>query len=158
MTIFIVSDTHWGHANTIKYCDRPFSSCEEMDEAMVERWNEVVTPQDKVYHLGDIYFGDGHKYLPRLNGKLRLVVGNHDNPKSPYVLNRFQKIMSSKTFGDKSVILTHIPIHEFSLFGGLRNIHGHIHQKVISDSRWINACVEHHGYTPVALDDLIAMK
>lgn len=58
---FFISDTHFSHARILEFESddgRPvrsgFSSVEEMDEAMIERWNSVVGPKDKVYHLGDV--------------------------------------------------------------------------------------------------------
>ena len=55
--IFAISDTHFGHSNIIKYCDRPFHSVSEMNEKLIDNWNNIVTEQDHIYHLGDVYFG-----------------------------------------------------------------------------------------------------
>lgn len=55
--VFFTSDTHFGHKAIIGFCDRPFSSVEEMTEVLVENWNSVVGPTDTIYHLGDFAFG-----------------------------------------------------------------------------------------------------
>ena len=76
--IWVVSDCHFGHNNVLKFKDddgnlirgSKFSSIEEMDEHLIERWNSVVKAGDKVYNLGDVYFGQGHRVLPRLMGEL----------------------------------------------------------------------------------------
>jgi calcineurin-like phosphoesterase family protein len=78
---FFTSDTHFGHKNIIRYCDRPFKDFEEMDEAIVENWNHVVGDTDVVYHLGDLALGPSdrwHDILTSLNGYKIFVVGNHD--------------------------------------------------------------------------------
>lgn len=80
---FFTSDTHFGHSNIIKFEaeNRPFSSTEEMDEVMIERWNAVVKKRDIVYHLGDAIMGDfraGIEKMKRLNGQKILIPGNHD--------------------------------------------------------------------------------
>ena len=77
---FYISDLHFGHENAIKFDNRPFSSVEEMNEILVQRWNKVVHPEDTVYVLGDFFWKrkDMLTYLPRLSGKIILICGNHD--------------------------------------------------------------------------------
>lgn len=78
---FFTSDTHFGHQNIIRFCDRPFSSVEEMNEALVENWNNVVSEDDEIFHLGDVALGKWVEWdgiLTRLNGHKTLVVGNHE--------------------------------------------------------------------------------
>jgi len=81
MTIFLTSDTHFGHANIIKLSNRPFRDVQHMNEMLIKNWNSVVGPEDHVYHLGDVALGtfeDSIKCLGRLNGIKHLVTGNHD--------------------------------------------------------------------------------
>ena len=54
--IYFTADTHFGHCNVIRFCDRPFASAEKMDEAMIQNWNERVTGNDTAYILGDMFF------------------------------------------------------------------------------------------------------
>ena len=163
--IWIVSDTHFGHANILKFKHtdgslirgQRFSSVEEMDEHMIERWNSVVRHGDKVYHLGDVFMGDGHSALKRLNGHKRLILGNHDNVKSPYLYNSFQKILMWRQFPEFNCVLSHAPLHESSLgFKVQYNVHGHTHDYSINDPRYFNVCVEKMDYTPIHMEDLIA--
>ena len=80
--IWVTSDTHFNHANIIKYCNRPFSSVEEMNETIIANWNKVVSERDIVYHLGDFALGDKSlipNILRRLNGCIKVIMGNHDN-------------------------------------------------------------------------------
>ncbi len=80
--IFFTADTHWGHANMLRYDKRPFTTIEEHDRAIIENWNRYVTKKDVVYHLGDFSFcskaGGATKYLNQLNGTINLIFGNHD--------------------------------------------------------------------------------
>lgn len=81
--IWFTSDTHFSHENILKYCDRPFSNTDHMDEAIIANWNAVVGMDDTVYHLGDIALGPIDKSLPkisRLNGHKVAILGNHDRP------------------------------------------------------------------------------
>lgn len=81
-TLFFTADTHFGHTNIIKYCDRPFDSVEEMNTAMINNWNSVVGPNDMVYHLGDVSFRQHPRYfLSKLHGRIRVIMGNHDSQK-----------------------------------------------------------------------------
>lgn len=161
--IFIVSDTHFGHSNILNFTDsetgnkiRPEFSCvEEMNEVMVDRWNSVVHDEDIVYHLGDVYFGDGHKVLNRLKGRKRLILGNHDNGKASYLQCNFQKVLMWRMFPEFNCVLTHVPIHESSLYKVDYNLHGHIHQQKSPSPRHINCCVEVQDYTPKHIEELI---
>lgn len=79
--MFFVSDTHWGHANIIKYSNRPFADVNEMNEALIKNWNDQVGLKDEVWHLGDFAFmgiRDFKSVLWRLNGRINVILGNHD--------------------------------------------------------------------------------
>ena len=81
MALWLTSDHHFGHKNIIEYSKRPFASVEEMDEQLILNWNQEVRPNDDVYHLGDIFLCRDERALSirkRLNGQIRLVLGNHD--------------------------------------------------------------------------------
>jgi len=163
--IFIVSDTHWGHENMLRFTDsttgalvRPgFTSVEEMDEHMVDCWNSVVKDEDIVYHLGDVYMNGnrGTTILPRLRGRKRLILGNHDNGKDQNLLKCFQKIMMWRMFPEFNCVLTHVPIHESGLNRVEYNLHGHIHQNTSPTPRHINCCVEVQDYTPKHIEELV---
>ena len=79
--VFFTSDLHLGHRNIIRLCNRPFSSIDEMDEYLIEKWNKKVTNADTVYILGDLMFRNEkppEEYLRQLRGKKHLIIGNHD--------------------------------------------------------------------------------
>ena len=83
------------------YCGRPFKNAEHMNELLADNWNSVVKPGDIVYHLGDVFMGDKEKFKafwPRLNGKKRLIVGNHDEIKFLAAGAFFEKIMINQNF------------------------------------------------------------
>lgn len=163
---FVISDTHFSHRNIITFEKapgirlRPFSSVEEMDELMIERWNAVVKPGDRVYHLGDVAINRHAlpKILPRLHGRKCLIKGNHDIFKLRDYLPYFDDIRAMKVLTGERVILTHVPIHPCNLLRFRGNIHGHMHEHVVMradglapDMRYYSVCVERHGYTPLDL-------
>lgn len=157
--IFIISDTHFGHKNilTFKRTDgsplRDFKDCSEMDELMVQRWNETVKPCDKVYHLGDVTMSrDSLDILGRLNGHKRLVRGNHDVQNTGAYLKYFDEVYGSRVLD--RMILTHIPIHPESLGRFVANVHGHIHASSGYGPKYFNASVEVIDYRPISLEDI----
>ena len=82
MEIFITSDTHFCHTQPFLYEPRGFTSTEEMNEAIIERWNSIIKPNDRVIHLGDTMLNDNEKgieCLKRLHGEICLIYGNHDS-------------------------------------------------------------------------------
>lgn len=165
MNTFLIADTHFGHANMNTFVRddgtplRPFQNVEEMNEEMVQRWNAVVSPRDKVYHLGDVAIPrSGLQYLERLNGRKVLIKGNHDIFKAQDYLRpfRFDDIRGSHKLD--AFILSHIPIHPAHLDRYKGNIHGHTHYRRVqnedesNDERYQCVCVEHTNYAPVPLD------
>lgn len=165
--IFVISDTHWGHANIIKYCNRPFKDVHEMDAIMIDNWHATVKPEDIVYHLGDVYMpikGDDKQArwdrLTKLPGRKRLILGNHDNGKNQLLNKMFEKIVMWRYFKEFNALLTHVPVHPRSLVNGKDratvNFHGHIHNNEdMKDDRYKNVCVEVMNYKPVELESLI---
>jgi calcineurin-like phosphoesterase family protein len=170
---FITSDTHFSHANMLKFIRkdgrkvRPeFSSVEEMDECLVERWNALVRPNDIIYHLGDVALKSRHvEIVKRLNGVKYLILGNHDIYGVKFYFDYFSDVCGMRRLLKEGVMLTHIPIHVQSIKRGYINVHGHIHENIIAqDSQMIvgnivdqhplyfNACVEHHNYAPIPFD------
>src|SRR4030042_2444565 len=78
MRTFLTGDHHFGHANIIKYCNRPYSNVREMDDELIGIWNGQIAPDDEVYYLGDFTLGNNELaayYFAHLNGKIR-VLGN----------------------------------------------------------------------------------
>jgi len=159
--IYVISDTHFGHDNILRFKRkdgspvRPFTSTQDMNDVIIQNWNSIVRDCDIVYHLGDVYFGQGHKVLPNLKGRKRLILGNHDDGKCKYLQQYFQKIMVWRNFPEFNCVLSHVPLHESSLNKVQYNIHGHIHEKQSPSPRHINCSVEVTGYKPVNIEDLI---
>lgn len=161
---WVVSDTHFGHANILTFLDengknvRTFSSVEEMDETMINNWNKVVKKDDIVYHLGDVVINKKFMYqIGRCNGSKRLILGNHD-PFFDIYPTYFKKVYAMRIFPRDvgKMILSHIPIHSDSVGRFRLNLHGHIHEKCINDSRYLNCCVDYPGnnYTPINLEEI----
>ena len=164
---FFIADTHFGHeATCTKFTRndgsplRPFADADEMDEHLVTKWNSVVRPQDKVYHLGDITMGRKGKALNifyRLNGDKVLIKGNHDTLPIKNYLEHFRDIRAVHQF--EGMILSHIPIHPDSLARWGHNIHGHTHANSMFvnsklDNRYICVSVEQINYTPISLEEV----
>ena len=78
--MFFTADTHFGHNNILKLCNRPFDTIDDMNEALIKNWNARITGADSVYIVGDMFFrcADAEKILSRLHGKKHLIIGNHD--------------------------------------------------------------------------------
>lgn len=175
--IWITSDHHWFQESILKFEDnsgnlvRPqFSSVDEMDEFMIERWNSVVKPYDKVYHLGDFFVGDRNKFLElrkRLHGKINLIIGNHDDLDFMVNSKAFNKVQFWRKLPEFGLLLSHVPQHPSSLLYNkdkkgkwptdcipFYGIHGHIHRNISPIGPYRNVCVEVTNYTPVNIETL----
>lgn len=166
-SVWLVSDTHFSHAGVCKFLRadgsklRPWESPEEMDEDMVELWNDTVRPNDKVYHLGDVAINRrGLNILHRLNGDKVLIKGNHDIFKLADYTKHFRDIRAYHVM-DK-LLLSHIPIHPQQQGRFRGNIHGHLHSNVVLDDSgkpdhfYANVCVERTGFKPILFEEVRA--
>jgi calcineurin-like phosphoesterase family protein len=180
--IWFISDTHFFHENILKFRDkvgsviRNFNDVTEMNERMNQEWNSRVKPQDKVYHLGDVFVGvqfpsAAVELMKALNGHKRLMLGNHDHIEQP-AYREFERIelWTGGKFKQYHFVASHIPLRHDQMRDGEYNVHGHLHQNKVCkpvelgdgslpevDTRYINVCVEHTGYRPVHLDEIRAM-
>lgn len=167
MTVWFISDTHFFHGTMLKFLRedgtpvREFESMEEMNEKMVENWNSMISPSDKVYHLGDVTFRYGEVFadlMRRLNGKKRLILGNHDKLKGTNLDRFFEKIELWRPFGAEGFFASHVPINPMNFPGkAVLQVHGHIHHKLMNDPRYLNVSVERTNFCPVPMDDIIPL-
>lgn len=160
-SLFFVSDTHWCHANIIKYCHRKFSDVEEMNQFMAEKWNEVVKPSDTIIHLGDVFMGRFKKFLESnmiksLNGYKILIKGNHDRSADYMKQLGFNEVYNSLHLNlpnNKVALLKHIP--QSDLEGCDYQFHGHTHSRFPIVGQYVNFTVEAWNYKPVSLSKLM---
>jgi len=150
---YLIADNHFGHFNIIRYCNRPFTSVEEMNEEMIRRWNATVSPVDEVLHLGDFALGPSDKvreYRNRLNGSLTLVMGNHDRSSMKF-WHELGVVVYKRPFEYKGVLFSHAPI----MHPDLPNVHGHTHENN-TNIAGIHICVsvEQINYTPISIDKI----
>lgn len=136
MGIFFTSDTHFGPTAIIKLCNRPFSSVEEMDEAMIARWNAMVGDGDIVYHLGDFCYRNARgaeNYIRRLNGEIHLIAGNHDAQTLRQDSGLFASVRDILEIrvGDRRIVLCHYPMREWhNSWSGSWHFFGHVHGRL----------------------------
>lgn len=163
MKTFAISDCHFGHANIIKYCKRPFRYAQEMDDTIIKNFNSVVSNDDHVYFMGDFSMSNDPGYLNnifyRLNGKLKVLIrGNHDSRnviKLPwYRVDYYNELY----YKDVLFCMMHYPIkiwnkkHHGSICLG-----GHSHLKVNEfKERYMDVGVDGNNYFPVDFEDILS--
>ncbi len=166
--IFVTADTHFNHGNVIKYCNRPFETVEEMNEALIQNWNETVTNNDLVYHLGDFMMGISlnrpdesfellKTFVGRLRGKIRLIFGNHDKillklcrlkNECPFELIKDKYFLRAR---NRRIALQHRPQDRDWL------LHGHSHSN-LSSRGYIRLDVgqDNFNFNPITLEEAIS--
>ncbi len=162
MTVFFTSDTHFGHERIITSCARPFETVDEMDEALITRWNERVGANDTVYHLGDFAYWNvlsASHYLERLNGKIHLIIGNHDKHTLEDTSVRFvsTSLIREVQIGKQWIVLCHYPMREWHgsyrkawhLFG---HVHGRLDHEPLGFS--LDVGVDAHHFLPWSMDEI----
>ena len=172
MTTWFTSDTHFGHANVIRYCDRPYSSLSEMDDVLVANWNQVVRPNDIVYHLGDFTLGGQEQakaYFARLNGRISVVPGGHDKgwvSKDEYISKSGQpvvilpplvtiKLQIPGLSGSQIIVLYHyaMRVWDRSHYDSW-HLYGHSHCNLPQYSKSLDVGVDCWHYFPVTLGQI----
>ncbi len=141
MKIFVCSDTHFGHANIIRYCSRPFANANDMDNALIERWNSRVSEADIVYFLGDFAFTSIDR-MKEIFARLHFsacyfVPGNHDKKLKDYwefsLCDRIDRVEAIRSVDEAKIdgrhfVLCHYPMESWDRsFHGSIHLHGHCH-------------------------------
>ena len=152
MMLYLTGDTHFNHANIIKYTKRPFKSITHHDLELVRRWNEVVKPGDTVIHLGDLGFNrkekDHQYYREQLNGNMVLVQGNHDSSKEAPIQSLILK------HGGVDWWCEHYPVRRYR-----HNLCAHVHNlwriRKTGLDVIVNVGVDMWGYAPVSMDQIL---
>jgi calcineurin-like phosphoesterase family protein len=175
--LWFTADQHFGHANIIRYCARPFRDVEHMEMELITRHNARVAPDDEVIHVGDFSLDEREvaRILPQLHGCHRLVVGNHDAC-HPCHRRHVRALRHYSLFAD---VQTELPVEDFLVHhmpyvGDSRHearylewrptdeghwlLHGHVHDAWAERDRMINVGVDVREYAPVSLDEVCAIR
>lgn len=180
MTHFYASDFHFGHTKIIEYCDRPFSSVDEMNVALIENWNATVKPTDSATIVGDICMGKIDSTLQMvgwLNGTISLVPGNHDRCWSGHKkykpwIRKYNAVglavldnEITTRIGNHYVRVCHFPYagdsHGPDRYKEFRPkdqgeilVHGHVHDQWAVKGRQINVSVDVRDFKPISTEEL----
>lgn len=174
--IFLTSDTHAGHANIINFGNRPFANVDEMNQAIIDRWNEVVSDHDDVYHLGDFALGGKtfiSHFASQLKGRIHLILGNHDhrNIVGASLSGLFHEVAEAKTirYHHRHILLCHYPYLCWpGTYEHVPQFHGHVHLRPgyagadlrlmadVASPRQYDVGVDLNNFTPISLDDALA--
>jgi calcineurin-like phosphoesterase family protein len=150
---FFTSDEHYGHKKVLSYCNRPFDSVEEMNETLIARFNEKVTPQDVTVHAGDFCWHkkiDVNVIIKRLNGSHIFVKGSHDSwlPKSA-------KYMWRKMIEGQFVVVCHYAMRtwERSRYGSWQ-LYGHSHGNLLPEGKQYDVGVDNNNFYPISFEEI----
>lgn len=169
--IFFTADTHFGHTNIIRFCDRRFTDVEEMNEHLIENWNARVTNHDTVFIIGDMFFRSEttpEDILSRLNGHKHMIMGNHDFgwlAGLSAVGKYFESVDNYKEYAADGLnyVMCHYPLISYRHDSKWYMIHGHIHNNTDLDfwdilknrPRILNAGTDINEFFPVTIEELI---
>jgi calcineurin-like phosphoesterase family protein len=165
--IYFTSDTHFGHENIIRYCNRPFKSLKEMDSTIIKNWNSKIKEEDTIFFLGDFCFRKSSEapegklfehYKSQLKGQIIFVQGNHDK-------NNGNKSIIQKigiAYGGRKINLVHNP--EFIDLRYDINFVGHVHnlwrfKRIRRDNHivdCINIGVDVWDFKPVTINEIMS--
>jgi calcineurin-like phosphoesterase family protein len=160
MALFFTSDHHFGHGGARALFRRPFESAVAMDAAMVARWNEVVGPDDQVWHLGDFAVRQSAERMARLletlAGRKHLITGNNDG-RATVALAGWASVQAyAELEADGAwLILCHYPLRTWNRMGrGAINLHGHSHGRLAPLPRQVDVGVDPWDFRPITLAEI----
>ena len=168
--IYFTSDLHFFHQNAIEFGRRPYQSWQEMNEGLIENWNQAVGPEDEVYILGDLTMKGPRQALEvlgRLNGKKFMIRGNHDHflNKAAFEESVFGWIKDyhRMVYQGQRIVLFHYPIEEWDQkFRGAIHLHGHQHNppeynlnNKKNGFRRYDVGVDANGWRPVSIEEIL---
>jgi len=177
ITEWITADNHAGHRNILGYCKRPFANVDEMDDAMVERWNSVVGKEDRVWHLADFCLGPYEQaagYFARLNGNIHVLATpwHHDwrwldKAMRPQFLGHMYTASGAVSLEGPVVTMLHngyyVVMHHYPYahwdreHHGSVHLHGHSHGNYQGEGRILDVGVDCHDFYPISLDKAIEL-
>lgn len=175
MATYITSDWHFWHDKEFIWQARGFTNVEEMNEAIVERHNSIVLPDDEVYCLGDCGLGgaehldDVKQLIERMNGRLHLIRGNHDTDNRVSMYKTCSNVVECGNWADVikykkcHFYLSHFPtitsnVEKEHITQATLNLFGHTHQtaKNYENNPYMYHCgVDSNNCYPLLLDDII---
>lgn len=164
--IYFTSDTHFGDDRLNLYGrDLVCKDSKEMDQLIIDNWNSVVTPDDTVYHLGDVAMSEEalRENLPKLNGKKILIKGNYDDKISDDILNEYfdevyknYKLQHQELDGRKTFFfMNHYPAKGDDM---MMNLVGHIHGLWKVQRNMINVGCDAWHFKPISIDQIMFSK
>ena len=163
MRTFFTSDSHFGHDNIIRHCKRPFQDGAQMDRALMNAWDSVVSPGDVVYHLGDFSLRPAETIqglLKKLHGTKHLIVGNHDWT-TGMEGSRLQgwasmREMAKISVDGQSVFLCHYPMREWpGMWQGTVHLYGHVHGNLQPMPGSMEVSADVWGGKPVQMAEIL---
>lgn len=164
MAIWYTADLHFGHANIIGFCDRPFASAEAMDEALLANLQACVAPDDELWIIGDFAFGRAAKragYLAGMfasvPGRKHLVNGNHDGEAARALPWASVQDVARVRDGEHVFLLCHYPMITWDgARRGALQLFGHVHQNWRGTRNSVNVGVDVWDFRPIAADEIAA--
>lgn len=163
---FWTADTHFSHKNIIMHCNRPFENIHEMDETIIKNWNDKVGKQDIVFHLGDFAWKESLEYLKRLNGDIRIVLGNHDRDilktekffAKHEIKNTYFQIIPAEygvKIGGRDIIMSHYSMRSWhKSCHGSWHLYAHSHGCLAPYGKSWDVGVDNNNFTPLAFEEI----
>jgi calcineurin-like phosphoesterase family protein len=174
--VYFTSDAHFFHANIIKYDKRPFKDVYEMNDTIVENWNNKVSKDDIVFYLGDLSFEASgrrtNELVHDLNGTIHFIMGNHDHIRDIKALSRFETINDyvelsvpdeDANRGKQQIMMMHYAMLSWDkAHHGAWALHGHEHGHLMKNPAYdwyykykvLDVGSNMHNYTPLSYAEL----